>query len=726
MDLQPLAAVIYCTCNWRASHKVLQYCSQAQATLLHAQERQAGKDQAQEAAAELLRDMAEDDTQQEPWQPPGADASPRASWHLAGGFDADDFEDASAELDDDLPDADYVVCSIPVLSLMACHPLHYKAARSEAKWSNNVLTPVCPCCQVPHVAGPFSFQGLHAATAKSQPAQPDSSPVPPMSESQSPASVSDQDEWAAAAAAADAAPLDADFEGPTSMSRSSSFEEPEFWSPVYGAAAQPDSDPSPAAEDSVDAASAAGAAAANGEQNSSSSAAVQPPAASGAPAAANAVDRPDPVTQSEDAPVSHAMDAELVARLAALSRRQSSASHSTATSPATVAAAAPTPAAASSGSDLAQVLQEAEARFLVLGGGPQRAGPGAPAASAAPRQAQAQPQQGQQPDGLAVAADNVLDDKQLVSHRLEAGDDGAGPAAAAEVSSAADDAAAAEVPPAADDAAALAKPAADVSGAAPKLEVPSSQAANDLGAQDADTAELEPDGVAAGSSPDHDEARADQHAAPPQQPAGGGGHAAAEAGTVTVLQQQLSPLQRQETGSGSFSFSFPAPAAIAAAAIGTSPREPPTEAVAANTEPLEAARSDGRADQPADQRSREEPEQAAANNGGMTAIGDTEAADIEPLSAAASDASAEQPAHQLSREKPEQAASNPADSAAAAGEQAMPQPDEAQPAPVAAAAAAVPDEPRAASPAADSPSTTGQLSGASGRNGKLHSRPSAR
>lgn len=89
--------------------------------MLHAQERQAGEDQAQEAASELLKDMAEDDTRQEPWQPPGADASPRASWHLAGGFDADEFEDASAELDDDLPDADYVVCSIPVLSLTACH-----------------------------------------------------------------------------------------------------------------------------------------------------------------------------------------------------------------------------------------------------------------------------------------------------------------------------------------------------------------------------------------------------------------------------------------------------------------------------------------------------------------------------------------------------------------------------------------------------------------------------
>ena len=91
--------------------------SQLQRPLLHAQERQAGEDQAQEAASELLKDMAEDDAQQEPWQPPGADASPRASWHLAGGFDADDFEDASAELDDDLPDADYVVCSIPCVVL---------------------------------------------------------------------------------------------------------------------------------------------------------------------------------------------------------------------------------------------------------------------------------------------------------------------------------------------------------------------------------------------------------------------------------------------------------------------------------------------------------------------------------------------------------------------------------------------------------------------------------
>lgn len=100
--------------------------------MLHAQERQADEDQEQEAAAEVLPDQPEDDARQEPRQPPGADASPRASWHLAGGFDADDFEDASAELDDDLPDADYVVCSSPVLSLMACHPFQYKATRPEA------------------------------------------------------------------------------------------------------------------------------------------------------------------------------------------------------------------------------------------------------------------------------------------------------------------------------------------------------------------------------------------------------------------------------------------------------------------------------------------------------------------------------------------------------------------------------------------------------------------
>lgn len=530
-----------------------------------------------------------------------------------------------------------------------------------------------------------------------------------MSESQSPTSVSDQDEWAAAAAAADAAPLADDFEGPTSMSRSSSYEEPGFWSPVYGAAAQTDPDLSPAAEDGVDAASAAGAAAANSEQNSSS-AAVQPPAAFIAPAAADAVDRSDPGTQSKDSPVSDAVDAELVARLAALSHRPSSSTHAPApaTSPATVAAATPTPADASSGSDLAQVLQEAEARFLALGGSPQRAGPGTSAASAAPRQVQAQPQQGQQPDGLDAAAGDVPDARQLVSHRLEAADDDAASAAAGAVS------------PAAHDAAASAEPASDALPAKPMPEVPSSQAADDAGSQTADAAALEPDGVAAGSSPDHDEARADQHAAPPQRPAGRG-NAAAEAATVTVLQQQLSPLQRQDTGSGSFSFSFPAPAAIAAAAVGTSPREPPAKADGADTALLEAARSNGRADQPADQRSRQEPEQAAAS---IAVAGDTETADTEPLSAGTSDASAEEPAHPPSTEEPEQAASSTGDKAAAAGEQATLQPDEVQAALVA-VPEAVPDGIRAGSPAADSPTSNGSYNDRAAERRKRQERQAA-
>jgi hypothetical protein len=110
-------STIYWTCNWRACCVLTMPCNtvhrQRQLSLLHVQERQAGEDQVQAAAAELLQDMTEDDAQQEPWQPSGADASPQASWHLAGGFTADDFEDANSELDDDLPDADYVVCSIP-------------------------------------------------------------------------------------------------------------------------------------------------------------------------------------------------------------------------------------------------------------------------------------------------------------------------------------------------------------------------------------------------------------------------------------------------------------------------------------------------------------------------------------------------------------------------------------------------------------------------------------
>ena len=60
--------------------------SQLQHPLLHAQERQAGEDQAQEAASELLKDMAEDDTRQEPWQPKRQPAEPYLLPRLCAGL----------------------------------------------------------------------------------------------------------------------------------------------------------------------------------------------------------------------------------------------------------------------------------------------------------------------------------------------------------------------------------------------------------------------------------------------------------------------------------------------------------------------------------------------------------------------------------------------------------------------------------------------------------------
>lgn len=403
--------------------------------------------------------------------------------------------------------------------------------------------------------------------------------------SESPMSASDQEEWAAAEA--DARLPAAAYCSPTGMSRVSSYED--YWTPVYGMSPA-DGDLSPAAPDAMEAKADSEADAAGIAEDSSSR--TGPPEA--LPAAASD-EAPQTSALSENISAQDAVDAELDARLAALSHQPAAASSAL---PSTAAASAqPAAVAAGDDRDLAQVLREAEARFAA-------ASQQEPADAASAQQesdwpdTQLEPEAAQQAEAPELAADGAWEAPAAAyGQGAECSEDASVAEAAESAQPAVPDPAPEQAQPAADgdgeEASALKQLVPDQLAEQPPEDAVEAVHADAAAAPAASQQQLPAGDDLAAATPAAGAAQEDQAAAQTQQATSERSFEAEQAAGEVVAADHTQPLERQEGGSGSFS--FPAPAAIAAAAAANaSPRGPPavsedTDAVSPEAAPSAAA-----------------------------------------------------------------------------------------------------------------------------------------